>query len=233
MKKIYVTTSWDDGHKLDLKLGELLKKYRLTGTFYISLKNHEFHKSELLSSQEIKDLSKNYEIGAHTLTHPDLTKISVLQAKKEINQSRLYLEKIINKKINSFCYPSGKFNPVIKKLIKKSGFKLARTTKRFMTDLDFDSFLLPTTVHAYTHLQDLFNVPVMISYKSIKWSVLAIKLFNKILRSRGFFHLWGHSWEIEKYHDWDQLEEVFKLISSGKDIEYLSNFDLVQSIYGR
>ena len=30
-----VTTSWDDGNKLDLKLAALLDKYGLVGTFYI------------------------------------------------------------------------------------------------------------------------------------------------------------------------------------------------------
>ena len=35
MKQTYITTSWDDGHQLDLRVAELLTKYRLHGTFYI------------------------------------------------------------------------------------------------------------------------------------------------------------------------------------------------------
>ena len=34
--KIYVTTSWDDGHSLDMKLYNLLEEYGLKGTFYIT-----------------------------------------------------------------------------------------------------------------------------------------------------------------------------------------------------
>ena len=49
MKKTIVTTSWDDGHKLDLKLAALLKKYNIKGTFYISPHDNEFSKNELLS----------------------------------------------------------------------------------------------------------------------------------------------------------------------------------------
>lgn len=32
-KQIIVTTSWDDGHKLDLKLAKLLEKHEIRGTF--------------------------------------------------------------------------------------------------------------------------------------------------------------------------------------------------------
>ena len=35
MSKLIVTTSWDDGSRLDLKLAELLEKYGISGTFYV------------------------------------------------------------------------------------------------------------------------------------------------------------------------------------------------------
>src|SRR3989344_6448243 len=69
MKKVIVTTSWDDGHKLDLKVASILKKYSIKGTFYICPEDRELRKSELLSDREIVMLSKDFEIGAHTMTH--------------------------------------------------------------------------------------------------------------------------------------------------------------------
>ena len=30
-----------------------------------------------------------------------------------------------------------------------------------------------------------------------------------VIKHGGVWHLWGHSWEIEKNKDWDKLEEVF------------------------
>ena len=35
-KDLIVTTSWDDGQKVDLKLAKLLIKYDVKGTFYIT-----------------------------------------------------------------------------------------------------------------------------------------------------------------------------------------------------
>ena len=32
-----ITTSWDDGHPLDLRVAELLAKYGLQGTFYVPM----------------------------------------------------------------------------------------------------------------------------------------------------------------------------------------------------
>lgn len=33
----YITTSWDDGHPLDLRVAELLSEYHLQGTFYVPI----------------------------------------------------------------------------------------------------------------------------------------------------------------------------------------------------
>ena len=35
-KPFWITTSWDDGHTLDLRLADLLDKYDLRGTFYVA-----------------------------------------------------------------------------------------------------------------------------------------------------------------------------------------------------
>ena len=102
MKKIRVTTSWDDGLLLDRKIADLLLKFGLKGTFYVSPNNREFPKNKLLTRTDIVSLSKNFEIGAHTLTHPALTEINADEAKKEIIKSKRYLEKITKKNIKSF-----------------------------------------------------------------------------------------------------------------------------------
>ena len=70
MQKAIVTTSWDDGHPLDLKLAELLGKYNIPGTFYIPPENSE---RECLTPEGIHELSQYVDIGGHTLRHVCLT----------------------------------------------------------------------------------------------------------------------------------------------------------------
>ena len=116
MQPAIVTTSWDDGYKPDLRIVQLLQTYKLKGTFYITPFLGD------LTDLEIKKIDKSQEIGAHSLTHPRLTKISLVEAKKEIKGSKEYLENILGHSIKMFCYPRGEYNEQIKKLVKESGF---------------------------------------------------------------------------------------------------------------
>lgn len=232
--KTIVTTSWDDGHKLDLRLAKLLKKYNLHGTFYVCPEHREFKKSDLLFETDILLLSRDFEIGAHTITHLDLTKIPLKKAGEEINESKEYLEKLLNKKIYAFCYPYGEYNYNIKNLVKSSGFILARTTKRFEHTLGNDAFSLPTTFHTYNHfINDIRHILKFSKlrlnklFKYTDWEYLAMDLFDHDLENKGIFHLWGHSWEIEKFNAWDKLERVLSYISKRQKVLYLSNSELI------
>ena len=60
----------------------------------------------------------------------------------------------------------------------------------------------------------------------LNWDELAISVFNKIAEDGGVFHLWGHSWEIDKNKDWERLERVFRHISNHPTISYLTNGEL-------
>ena len=107
MAKLIVTTSWDDGSILDLKLAQMLTKYGLKGTFYIpkSPKN-----VTPLRKTDIAALAAEHEIGAHTVNHPHLAQIPPAEAKTEIEDSKIYLEEILGKKIVMFTYPFGEYN---------------------------------------------------------------------------------------------------------------------------
>jgi hypothetical protein len=37
------------------------------------------------------------------------------------------------------------------------------------------------------------------------------------------FHVWGHSYEIEQYNLWNQIEDLFKMISSYDKALFLNN----------
>ena len=53
--------------------------------------------------------------------------------------------------------------------------------------------------------------------------------FDHILENGGIWHLWGHSWEIEKNNDWSKLKNIFeyiKLKSKNNSIEFLTNGEI-------
>jgi peptidoglycan/xylan/chitin deacetylase (PgdA/CDA1 family) len=65
-----------------------------------------------MNLEELIAMSKSQmaEIGAHTINHCVLANESIEDQKKEINESKLFLENVLNKKINSFSYPFGSIN---------------------------------------------------------------------------------------------------------------------------
>jgi len=234
MKKVIVTTSWDDGHILDLKLAELLKKYKLRGTFYVSPRNREFKAEELLSDEQIKQLGCDFEIGGHTMTHPLLGSVSLEKSKTEIENSKQYLEQLLGKPVLSFCYPSGDYNRFHMDQVRNAGFKLARTVKRYSLNIGDNPYELLTTLHAYNHFSDAWKIALFANFNPLKfiayyrnWNLLAKAMFDRALKKGGVFHLWGHSWEIEKNNHWQALEDVLRHISNNEGVQYIINADLL------
>lgn len=210
MQKFFVTTSWDDGRKFDLKLAKLLTKYKIPATFYIP-SNCE------LSKFDIKKLSNTFEIGGHTKTHKRLTELKNDRLKDEILDNKIYLENITGKKVKSFCYPRGRYNQEVKQLVGFLGYKYARTTQIFLNNLG-DKLLAPTSIHAFSHFY-------------IDWEILAKMYFNYCKRFGGVFHLWGHSWEMEKFGQWEKLERVLKFISkNSKPSERITNGEILDKL---
>lgn len=234
MNSIFVTTSWDDGHVLDLKLADILRTYSLKGTFYIAPENREFSQDNLLTDEQILDLSKDFEIGAHTVTHPHLSKVDNATAQYEILESKLMLEKIINKKVTSFCYPAGMYTKRDVMLVKKSGYLTARTVERFHNSLA-KPLELGTTIHTYDHWSDIPQIVKTVNFNLAtfvklfrRWDLLAMKMFDTVLTDGGVFHLWGHSWELENRQEWARLDRVCSYISNRQSVKYVTNSELYE-----
>jgi peptidoglycan/xylan/chitin deacetylase (PgdA/CDA1 family) len=233
MSRTIVTTSWDDGHTLDLRLAALLKKYDLAATFYIAPRNCELNPTERLTSDQISAIANDFEIGAHTMTHPLLSDASDIRAREEIIRSKAYLEQIVGRPVKCFCYPRGNYRASHVAMVKSAGYSYARTIRRFSI-LAEPSLESPTTVHASAHWSGVWQLLRMVRFNPFifkhlyrRWDRQAMYLFQRTLESGGIFHLWGHSWEIDLHNDWDRLEVVFKSIAHHADVDYQCNGDLV------
>ena len=223
-KKIVITTSWDDGHELDLKLAKLLQKYNIPATFYIPLSSS---KQKIIPHNKIRELSKSFEIGCHTSTHANLTQIDTSQALSEIKNGKEGLEKILQHSVSMFSYPFGSYNRKIISLLKNAGLNGARTTRIFSTNFINNKFEISTTIHASNHPLTYYLKQVsrhnakLFLYLMIKkvlynWEAMSNESLRYVVEHGGIWHLWGHSWEIEKNRDWATLERVFKMITQIK-----------------
>ena len=107
-------------HKI---LDYLLKKFEI----YIKPKDY------YLNKKEIRYLSSlGMIIGSHSESHTLLSRLTFKKQFEEIKNSKIFLEKIINKNIDTFCYPYGgkiSYNKNTLKILKKLKFKLAYTVE--------------------------------------------------------------------------------------------------------
>jgi peptidoglycan/xylan/chitin deacetylase (PgdA/CDA1 family) len=68
-----------------------------------------------------------HELGSHSVTHPDLTTLSLADAKAQIESSKAVIEsKLGGDKCVSFAYPYGAWNDTIKALTQSAGYISAR-----------------------------------------------------------------------------------------------------------
>ena len=182
-KPVEIVLSFDDGKKDDMHLVELLRQYDMPATFYIPSANRE------LTDDQIRDLAETFTIGGHTKNHRFLTSIPLPDAESEICDGKSELEAIIGEKITTFCYPRGRFSPVIKDMVKAAGFTEARTTRVLATKRAYDPYELDTTIHFYQRKE----------YAGRPWLSLALEFFDQTINPDSdvdYFHGWGHGYEI-------------------------------------
>lgn len=70
------------------------------------------------------------DIGSHTRTHANLTKLNLEESQVEITESKRELEERIGCEVHHFCYPYGLFTIEHIAQVQKSGFITATTTRR-------------------------------------------------------------------------------------------------------
>lgn len=244
--KVYITTSWDDGNVYDIKLAKLLKKYNIPATFYIPIENIE---RLCMNESQIKFINRYFDIGGHSYRHIDLTKINIDTAKKEIYLGKKRLENILNKNLYSFCYPKGKWNKEIIEILKNVGFIGARTIDLFNVEIK-NPYLYGPTIEVYDHnllylFKQLIKSKNLYMYKfllhmyeknkifrsSINWYNLSLLTLKYVLNYGGIWHLYGHSWQVEKENNWFQLEKLFQTLKElygFPNVVFLDNTTLIK-----
>lgn len=73
-------------------------------------------------------LRAGWEIGSHTLTHPDLTHVSDGRLDREVAGSKRALERRFGVAVDFFCYPSGRYDARVVAAVRRAGYLGATTT---------------------------------------------------------------------------------------------------------
>lgn len=223
---LLLTTSWDDGDPADLRLAEVLADVGVHGTFYLC---RSYDGRPRLTDAEIRELASmpHVEVGAHSLTHPDLRALRGARLRDEVEGSRTWLEDLLGREVRTFCYPAGKHNSRAVAAARAAGFSYARTTKSTTTDLPRDPFRAGTSLQLYPHGR-LVQLRHAVKERDVSgarrilgmrgWSTVpASQAANLVDHARQatrpqLLHVWGHSWEIEETQMWPSLKETLTLL---------------------
>jgi peptidoglycan/xylan/chitin deacetylase (PgdA/CDA1 family) len=191
--------------------------------------------------------SAGFEIGAHTLSHCVLSAVPPQVAQEEIFGSKRELEDLLGDDVRMFCYPRGEANAHAVHCVREAGYRGARGTRLLSIETMFSPFLMPTTVQAVPHrpMNYVKNLTRRRAWGSLyrycsqlrgypDWVALGKRLFDDVVKSGGVWHLWGHSWEIEKLGLWHDLEGLFDYVAGRTGVLYASNgstIDAVQAMH--
>ena len=189
-----LTLSCDDGCVSDLRGADLCRKYEIPCVFYwpVEWRSLAYDKGyEPLTVFDALSIAQDFEIGSHTVTHRHLTSIDQREAEIEIADSKFMHEALWNKPVTKFCPPRGYTNEYLTEYTLEL-YESQRLTKG------------PGLVHVHPNSGANGNLGWLDYFRLVRES-------NE---NDGNIELWMHSWELDRYNLWDELEEVLREYSA-------------------
>jgi peptidoglycan/xylan/chitin deacetylase (PgdA/CDA1 family) len=117
----------------------------------LGVQRHDRETHRWMTVEELRALSMTHgvEVGAHTLTHPFLATLPPEEQWKEIEGSRVHLERLLKTRVRLFSYPYGgrdAFDTATTQLVRESGYALACTGAGGLAQPEHYPFLIPRNV---------------------------------------------------------------------------------------
>lgn len=88
----------------------------------------------MMTAQEVKAMRRaGMQIGAHTVSHPILAQLTDEQARQEIGDSKIFLERLLGERVGLFAYPNGRpgkdYSSQTVSVVRSLGFDAAVSTQ--------------------------------------------------------------------------------------------------------
>ena len=117
-----IVITFDNGYPPQVtEAPRVMSKYGWPGVLNEITENH------LYNSQIASVLRLGWEVDSHSLIHTDLTTDSAAELHAEVFDSRSFLQRTFHIPVNSFCYPSSKYNATVIAAVKAAGYTNAVT----------------------------------------------------------------------------------------------------------
>jgi peptidoglycan/xylan/chitin deacetylase (PgdA/CDA1 family) len=158
-----VAITFDDCYRDNLDAARVLAEHGLPATFFIPTAyvgtDHVFPwDADLptlpnLTWDDVREMARlGFEIGSHTVSHPDMGRISFEEARRELVDSRQELQKQLNRPVRWFAYPFGgveNFSADLLPLIEATGYDAGFSAHGGFVGAESDPRLLPREAVPY------------------------------------------------------------------------------------
>ena len=213
-----ILQSWDDGVIDDVRVVEIMKEFNAKATFNLNPGLYQKERSfgwkhndkEVwrLGIDEMAELYSGFEIAAHSMTHPDLTKCSDEQLVYEIVECRKILQDFFQQEVSGFCYPFGTFDDRIKYFLSIAGYSHARGIGKA------DNIFPPSDFYEFNPHCHFLSENFWTEFQNAKAA------------KSEYFFFWGHSYEILNDYHYNDLKEKVKYFSDDSECEWSDISDL-------
>ena len=211
----YFVFSIDDGTIYDTKVISIFDRYNIKATFNLNsgLQDFVWYKDDKpvrrLDLSKNKNIYANHEVSSHSLTHPHLTMCPDDIVFKEVKEDIDNLEKIFNRKIETFAFPFEDFDDRCINIIKGiKDIKVIRTSR-----LD-SSFKLPV---------DQYHIPI--TTWDINEALKLVDLFIKDDEAKLFVFV-AHSYDFEFDNTYDKLEKLCDIVTRNNDVKIITTNEI-------
>jgi peptidoglycan/xylan/chitin deacetylase (PgdA/CDA1 family) len=186
--------TFDDGYQSVYdEAFPILQRYGMSATVFLTVGEGGIAHSagrlpaiegrSMLSWLEIVEMQRaGIEFGAHTLTHPDLTRLPRERVEAEICESKAVIESALGVQVSSFAYPYGYYDRQSRQLVQRH-FACACSVRMGLVTRDSDRYALERVDAYYFRSDPLFGI---ILTKLFPWYVMARRVQRRIRRAITF-----------------------------------------------
>jgi hypothetical protein len=173
--------TFDDGYQTVYdEAYPILQRYNMSATVFLTVGKRgttmvagllpSLKGRSMLSWNSIREMHQwGITFGAHTLTHPDLTRLSVVQARSEIYDSKSIIEDALSTPVTCFAYPYGRHNDRIRDIVRQH-FDCACSDQFGLVTARSDLCSLERIDACYLRTHRLFGVILREWFPSYIWA---------------------------------------------------------------
>jgi peptidoglycan/xylan/chitin deacetylase (PgdA/CDA1 family) len=126
-----IVLTFDDGYRSHVRVAmPELRRRGWPGVLYLEVAALKKPGAEGVSRAGVRKLiDAGWELGGHTMTHPDLTTLSPAALTAEVAGSRKLLARMFDVPVDAFCYPAGKYDDSVIAAVERAGYAGATTVE--------------------------------------------------------------------------------------------------------